>query len=862
MEGETAIMPKTFVPDNVLFTNRIYGKGEVIIVEGDTDSESLYYILTGSVEIRRNCGKVNEVLLATLNSGDFFGELSLFLKEPRTATVTAREYSTIMEVRKCNMHDFIDENPADAYSMMETLCVRFNNMLKQQDLMVNILQSLVSTKSVGDRVRSTLKMVACSMSLHKILIATVDKDAGTINVRYSYLDDEVHESFLRPALPFGPGEFLYDLLEEVKPEPFICQNLSETLYAEIFESLGEKAAILVPVIVDDEMWGCMAAYDCFDVRDFSDNDVRFVQLLTSALTKLVMEDDLRKEKEEAEEKSSLLLRALPEACILLDDKFNMIDCNVAALELFLLSKETEPQMYPKVVQEEWILKCTHDYMNCEKIGNEDCCGRKCFMQHYRYIFPEYYIDKTSVEEIITEHSQKASAATTGDKMHRFEYVFVTMYGKPVTCQVSVVPVDIRGRMGYACYLRDIKEEKMRIAAEEENRAKTRFLARMSHEIRTPMNAVLGITEMELRKPHPQETKEAFMRIHKSSGLQLSIINDILDIAKVEAGKMEIIPVSYDMSGFIMDSVQLNLIYRNSDRVEFRLYVDERLPVSLIGDELRIKQIVNNLMSNAFKYTQEGLVTIRFSADYTAVHELILLIEIEDTGRGMTQEQVNRLFNEDFIRFDEQANHKIEGAGLGMSIVCHMVNMMGGGAEVKSFPGKGSLFSVWIPQKADSEYTLGKETANNLEQLNFDKLEANPVAEMTLTPMPYGRVLVVDDMEINLYVAQEMLKAYEINAEIIESGEEAVSQIEAGAVYDIIFMDHMMPGMDGIEAAKRIRDTGYPHPIVALTANAVEGMAELFESSGFSGFISKPIDLNQLDGYLLKFIRNKHMQKYE
>jgi len=688
-------MAKSLIPSNVSFTNKTYGKGEVIIVEGDTNPDSLYYILSGSVDIHRNCGEADRVLLATLNSGDFFGELSLFLKEPRTATVTAREHARIMEVQKCNIHDFINDNPAVTYNMMETLCARFSKMLKQQDLMMNILQSLVSTESVGGRVRSTLKVVAQSISFHKILIATVDKNTGMINVRHSYLENNINKSFLHPSMPFKPGEFLHDVLEESKPNPFVCSNLSETPYAANFAKLGGQAVILVPVILADEIWGCMAAYDCFNVRNFSDNDIQFLQLLTSALAKLVMEDDLR------------------------------------------------------------------------------------------------------------------------------------------------------------------KEEKMRILAEEENRAKSRFLAHMSHEIRTPMNAVLGITEMELRKSHPPETKEALMRIHKSSSLQLSIINDILDIAKVESGKMEVIPAAYDMSSLIMDSVQLNLIHRHSNDVEFCLHVDERLPASLIGDELRIKQIINNLMSNAFKYTQEGVVTMWFRADYTAVHELILVIEIEDTGRGMTQEQVNRIFNEDFIRFDKEANHKIEGAGLGMSIVYHMVNIMGGNAELKSFPGKGSLFSVWIPQKANSKNTLGKETVKNLEKLNFEQWEVNPATQMSFTPMPYGRVLVVDDVETNLYVAQEILKAYEINVDIVESGAEAISQIEGGSVYDIIFMDHMMPDMDGIETTKRIRDTGYPHPIVALTANAVEGMAELFERNGFSGFISKPIDLNQLDGYLLKFIQNKH-----
>jgi len=406
------------------------------------------------------------------------------------------------------------------------------------------------------------------------------------------------------------------------------------------------------------------------------------------------------------------------------------------------------------------------------------------------------------------------------------------------------------------------QQRLREKAEEESREKTRFLARMSHEIRTPLNAVLGIAELQMQKEyHPPETDEAFFRIYNSSNLLLAIINDILDMARVEAGKVEILRKTYDIASLIVDTVQLNIAHRGDKSVEFKLKVDESLPAFMVGDALRIKQIINNFLSNALKYTHEGSVTLSFSADCAQEGRPILIIEISDTGQGMTEQQLEVLFSEEFTRFNEKKNSKIEGSGLGSSIAYQLAKMMDGEIIAESEPGKGSTFTVRVPQKADSGIAvLGKDIAENLERLDFKELYKKRVAHFSRSQTLNGRVLIVDDVKSNLYVIKEMLLPYKIKIETVESGEEAVELIKRGKTYDIIFMDHMMPGIDGIEATRQIRETGYSRPIVALTANAVKGMSEMFLTRGFSGFISKPVDLKRLNACLVRFIRNKQPKK--
>ncbi len=420
--------------------------------------------------------------------------------------------------------------------------------------------------------------------------------------------------------------------------------------------------------------------------------------------------------------------------------------------------------------------------------------------------------------------------------------------------------DLDGKVtGYIEAIQDITkiEQTAKAVAENANRAKSVFLARMSHEIRTPMNAILGVTEIELQNESiASHTREAFVMIYNSSNLLLGIINNILDLSKIEAGKMEIAAVKYELASLINDVVQLNIM-KNSKKIEFEVYVDENVPTQLIGDEIRIRQILNNLLSNAFKYTEAG--KIRFSVTFEngkTESEVILIFVVSDTGHGMTEEQAKKLFTSEYIRFNLEANRSVEGTGLGMSITHHLLQMMDGDISVESKLGKGTIFTVHLPQEKADDALLGKEKAEKLMQLRMLDTTKTRAAQFMREYMPYGKVLIVDDVESNLYVAKGLMAPYGLSIDIVSSGFKAISKIKSGNVYDIIFMDQMMPEMDGIETAKIIRELGYTKPIVALTANVLIGQAKIFLENGFDDFVSKPIDIRQLNSVLNRLIRDR------
>ena len=403
-------------------------------------------------------------------------------------------------------------------------------------------------------------------------------------------------------------------------------------------------------------------------------------------------------------------------------------------------------------------------------------------------------------------------------------------------------------------------------AEKSNRSKSSFLARMSHEIRTPMNAILGISELHSHNiSHSPETGDAFSKIYDSGQLLLYIINDILDLSKIEADKMEILPDQYDIPSLINDTAQLNYLRYESKPIKFKIHIDENTPLNLFGDALRIKQILNNILSNAFKYTDEGEVTLSVKGEFgnfsagedstEARSKGILVFHVSDTGQGMTSEQVEKLFSE-YERFNLEANRQTTGTGLGLNITKRLVQMMGGEILAESTWRKGSVFTVRLPQERIGTAVCGNEIIGQIGRMDFKRLSKEKKTPLIHEYMPYGSVLIVDDVESNLFVAKGLMQPYGLTIETAESGFEAIDKVRKGSVYDIIFMDHMMPKMDGIETLQLLRDLKYPGPIVALTANAMTGQAEMFLSKGFDNFISKPIDSRELNAVLNKLIRDK------
>jgi CheY-like chemotaxis protein len=327
------------------------------------------------------------------------------------------------------------------------------------------------------------------------------------------------------------------------------------------------------------------------------------------------------------------------------------------------------------------------------------------------------------------------------------------------------------------------------------------------------------------------------------------------------------PAQYKVASLINDSVQLNMMRIGSKPIEFILQIAENVPVTLIGDELRIKQILNNLLSNAFKYTDSGKVILAVRAERLpgpTNNHITLVLDVKDTGHGMTEEQLNKMFDE-YSRFHHKSSKTIEGTGLGLAISHSLVNLMNGEIHVESEPGVGSNFVLRLQQELVDDEVLGSDVIANLQQFRMSYMTQRKRGQIVREPMPYGSVLIVDDVETNLYVASGLMKLYMLQIDTAMSGQEAIDKIKDGKVYDVVFMDHMMPEMDGIEAVKRIRaweaeksdeDINKHVPIVALTANAVAGQAEVFLQNGFDAFISKPIDLRQLNSVLNNLIRDK------
>ena len=393
------------------------------------------------------------------------------------------------------------------------------------------------------------------------------------------------------------------------------------------------------------------------------------------------------------------------------------------------------------------------------------------------------------------------------------------------------------------------------AAEESNRSKGVFLAQMSHEVRTPMNAILGISEIQMRDTTlTPEAEDGYRKIYESGNLLLNIINDILDFSKIDAGKLEIVPDRYDIPSLLNDTVLINRMRYESKPLEFDLRVDEKTPLELIGDEMRIRQILNNLLSNAFKYTDEGEVGLSITAEPKDDDNIILVFEVSDTGQGMTKDQIDVLFDE-YTRFNIDKNSEIAGTGLGMNITKRLLDMMNGEMHVESEPGKGSVFTVRLPQKTCGSALCGTDIIDRLRNFTFHNPTITKKVHVIHEYMPYGRVLIVDDVESNLYVARGMMIPYGLQVDVANSGYRAIELIKKNPEYDIIFMDHMMPKMDGIKATRIIHEMGYKHPVIALTANAVVGQAEMFLENGFDDFIAKPIDSRRLDMILKHYIRD-------
>ena len=386
--------------------------------------------------------------------------------------------------------------------------------------------------------------------------------------------------------------------------------------------------------------------------------------------------------------------------------------------------------------------------------------------------------------------------------------------------------------------------------EELNRSQNRFFSSMSHEIRTPINTIIGLNEMTLREENiPDEVVDNSRNINAASRMLLTTINDILDISKIESGKMEIVPVEYDLGEMLSELVSMIWIKAQEKELAFHVDVDHTCPAKLFGDEVRIKQILVNVLNNAVKYTSKGSVTLSIQCRRGEGRKITLIYSVTDTGMGIRKESIPYLFTA-FKRVDEEKNRLIEGTGLGLSIVKQFVDLMGGTISVNSVYTKGSTFIIEIPQQVATDDEIG--------ELNLEARHGRGVREHYRQSFeaPNAHILVVDDNDTNLLVATKLLRDTKVQTDTAGSGAEALVKT-LHQHYDVILMDHLMPEMDGIECLHAIRDQigglNNDTPVVALTANAGSENQAMYTREGFDGYLLKPVSGYQLESELIRLL---------
>lgn len=395
-------------------------------------------------------------------------------------------------------------------------------------------------------------------------------------------------------------------------------------------------------------------------------------------------------------------------------------------------------------------------------------------------------------------------------------------------------------------------------AERANQAKSDFLANMSHEIRTPINAVIGMNEMILRECRDKNVLEYASNIESASHNLLFIINDILDFSKIESGKMEIVEENYKTGELLNDVVSMIEIKATRKGLVFETFIDEKLPSVLYGDSVRIKQIIINLLNNAVKYTQKGSVRLEVNGSADIMDGSILLkIDVKDTGIGIREEEIPVLFK-GFQRLDLEKNRNIEGTGLGLAITNNLVAMMDGELQVESTYGEGSVFTVFLKQKIIQSEPIGSFIEN------YRKTETVEHVYEQFFTAPDAKILSVDDNDINLFVVRKLLEKTQVQIIEASSGMQAL-ELMCHEKYDVILLDHMMPGIDGIETLQRARqmedNKNMDTPVIALTANAISGVREMYLSKGFNDYMSKPIDGRLLEEKLSSYLPEEKLKHH-
>ena len=716
-----------------------------------------------------------------------------------------------------------------------------DNLLNIINRVATVLLAAVTEENFENSLMESMELIGRCLEADCVQIWTNEMRGDILHfvLSHKWLSDIGREA---PPVAIGTALRYTDRWEEI----FLrgqCINgpISELPQEDqdLLSPLKLKSTITIPLFSREKFWGVFCVDDCVKERYFTEGEIGVLHSAALMLVNAINRNAQAAEIREVHNRTQLLSDAMPLAAHLWDRNIKLFDCNEESVRLFKMSSKQE------------------------------------YLDRFADLSPEYQPDGSRSHDMIPMYIRKAfeEGKCTAEWMHQ------SLDGIPIPSDVTLVRVAYEDDYAVAGYVRDLREYKRMMrdihdssvkleAALQEtrkaNNAKSDFLASMSHEMRTPLNAIIGLSGLSLESSGlDEETSSNLEKVYSSGKMLLSIVNDILDISKIEAGRMELVEVDYDVPSLINDTVMQNILRIGEKPIKLKLDIGEDVFSRLHGDELRIKQIMNNLLSNAIKYTDKG--TVELSVQCTRDNDRVwVTIKVSDTGKGIQPEDIGKLFM-NYSQLDSLSNRKTEGTGLGLPITKSLAEMMSGSIGVESEYGKGSVFTVTITQKFISDVPIGQEVVKGLKGFRYSDDKRRQNARFKRISLPHARVLVVDDNLTNLEVAKGLMKPYGMQIDCVFDGQQAVNSIRDDKVrYDAVFMDHMMPGIDGIEATRIIREeigTEYAKsiPIIALTANAIAGNKAMFLSHGFQAFVSKPIEIARLDEVIRHWIPDKNQE---
>ena len=578
-----------------------------------------------------------------------------------------------------------------------------------------------------------------------------------------------------------------------------------------------KSILILPVHLHEHFWGLVFFEDCKREREFTVDEVNLLQSASIMIVSAVRRKKQAQRIIEAHARVKLMMDATPIGCFLWDLDLQIFDCNPASLELFRADSKEELSSVRKSL--------APVYQPCGRPSNE----------------------------LIDEHLAKAFA----EGSHDFEWICQAMDGTLFTTEINLRRVPFAGEYVVAEYVRDTREqkrlmyelehrgrqlEKALLEAQAASQAKSNFLSNMSHEIRTPLNAITGMTTIGQSAKSWQDKDDAFRKIESASSHLLGVINDILDMSKIEAGKLEIYEEPFDIERTLSKVLNIIMFKIEEKNQIFKMDVDENVPPMIVGDDQRLTQVLTNLLGNAVKFTPEGKeIRLDIAALESEANRCKLKFSVIDQGIGISKEQQSRLFTS-FTQAEADTTRKFGGTGLGLAISKHIIDLMGGDIWIESELGHGATFSFVIEVEISGKEQESVYQGENLENMKY----------------PGKVLLLAEDMEINREIVMAILSPAEIVVDCAENGEEAVMMFEKDqARYHMIFMDVQMPVMDGFEASRRIRglgtDAGRNVPIVAMTANVFRDDVEKCLEAGMNAHLGKPLDLDAVMETLWKYL---------